>query len=355
MYRDTAETTNPDHPTSMSIDHPPAERPILKKVENGLKQAVEDDPDLDWTETGSRIRRQKYTEQAVDHFTQNDAEPVLTSSWYKFGKTYPAAPSGANIGDGQFPSPHIRESQIFGVSPKDIAHFFSYEADEPRLDEEHWYMPSLDFLEKFYKTHAPQKYKELYLQNIELRRIFEDTTREISSLRASQDGAATSLSDFGGSTTIDYYKRAGRTSGRLHMELATIPELEEALEPVREFTDLVEDVLMELAKIEQSDLKARHRTAINSLDEFYNDRVWEYPAAIIMGETAEGPNSDWVISQAEQKLNTLRESYTDELEKQRRLCAEAELLPKACDYPSHEDEVASAISGMLRTVDRMNE
>ncbi|MFB6139668.1 MAG: hypothetical protein ABEJ26_04455, partial [Halosimplex sp.] len=69
----------------MSIDHPPAERPILQKVENGLKQAVEDDPDLDWAEDGTRIRRQKYTEQAVTHFTQNDDEPVLTSSWYKFG------------------------------------------------------------------------------------------------------------------------------------------------------------------------------------------------------------------------------------------------------------------------------
>ncbi|MDQ2052908.1 hypothetical protein RBH26_20920 [Natronolimnohabitans sp. A-GB9] len=339
----------------MTLDHPPAERPILSKVETGLKQAVENDPDLDWMEEGTRIRRQKYTEQAVDHFTQHDEEPVLTSSWYKFGKTYPAAPSGANVGNGQFPSPHIRESEIFDASPAEIEHFFAHEADEPRLDAQHWYMPTLEFLEKFYTIHAPEKYKELYLQNIELRRVFEDTTHEISSLRESQSGSGTSLSDFGSSRSVDYYKRAGRTAARLHMELATIPELEEALEPVREFTDLLEDVLMELAKIEQSNLKARHRTAIDSLETFYNDQAWEYPAAIIMRDTAEGPNSDWVVNQAEQKLDTLREEYTTDLEDQRRLCAEAGLLPKAHDYPSHDDEVASAISGMMKSVDQMDE
>lgn len=355
MYRDIAETASPSHAIPMSMDHPPAERPILQKVENGLKRAVEDDPDLDWTKDGTRIRRQKYTEQAVAHFTQNDGEPVLTSSWYKFGKTYPAAPSGANIGDGQFPSPRIRESEIFDASPDDIAHFFTHEADDPRLDAEHWYMPTLDFLEKFYNIHAPPKYKELYLQNIELRRVFADTSYEISSLRGSQGGATRSLSDFGNSTTVDYYKRAGRTAARLHMELATIPELEEASESVREYTDLIEDVLMELAKVEQSELKARHRTAIDSLEEFYNDRAWEYPAALIMHETAEGPNSNWVIDQAEHKLEVLRDSFTAQLEDQRRLCAEAGLLPTTHDYPAHEDEVASAISGMMRTVDRMDE
>lgn len=355
MYRGIAETASPSRANPMSMNHPPAERPILQKVEDGLKQAVEDDPDLDWTEDGTRIRRQKYTEQAVAHFTQNDEEPVLTSSWYKFGKTYPAAPSGANIGNGQFPSPRIRESEIFDASLEDIAHFFTHEADAPRLDAEHWYMSSLDFLEKFYNTHAPSKYRELYLQNIELRRVFADTSHEISSLRGSQGGTTRSLSDFGNSTTVDYYKRAGRTAARLHMELATIPELEEALEPVREYTDLIEDILMELAKVEQSGLKARHRTAIDSLEEFYNDRAWEYPAAFIMHETAEGPNSDWVIDQAENKLEVLRDSFTAQLEDQRRLCTGAGLLPTAHGYPVHEDEVASAISGMMRTVDRLDE
>ncbi|UPM45349.1 hypothetical protein [Halocatena salina] len=357
MYLRIARTTSPSRSTLMSIDHPPAERPILQKVENGLKRAVKDDPDLDWPDDGkgTRIRCQKYTEQAVVHFTQNDDGPVLTSSWYKFGKTYPASPSGANLSDGQFQSPNIRKSEIFDVTPDDIAHFFTYEADKPPLNEKYWYMSSLDFLERFYNIYAPDSYLELYLQNIELRRIFEDTIHEISSLRASQSGSATSLSDFGSSTAVDYYKRAGRTTARMQMELATLPELEEALEPVREFTDLVEDVLMELARVEQSDLKARHRATIESLKEFYNTWTWVYPAALMMQETAEGPNSNWVISQAEEKQEFLRDSYTSKLKNQRRLCAEAELLPRVRNYPSRDDEVASAISGMMRTVDQMDE
>jgi hypothetical protein len=131
--------------------------------------------------------------------------------------------------------------------------------------------------------------------------------------------------------------------------------VEEALEPVREFTDLVEDVLMELAKIEQSDLETRHRTAIDALEDFYNERAWEYPAALIMRETAEGPNKEWVVNQAEQKLEALRGSYMTKLEENRRLCADAGLLPDASDYPADEDDVASAISDMMRTVDRTDD
>lgn len=340
----------------METHHPPAERPILKKVEKGLKQAVEQDPDLDWQEEGSRIRRQKYTEQAVSYFTQDDEEPVLTSSWYKFGITYPAAPSGSNAKEGTFPSPRIRDSEIFDASPEDIAHFFAHEADEPKLNGEYWYMPTLDFLEKFYNLYTPEKYKDLYLENIELRRVFEDTSHEISSLRQSQGGSSTSLTDFGGgSQTVDYYKRVGRTAARLHMELATIPELDEVLDPFREFTDLVEDVFMVLAEIEQDDLTAHHRRVIDSLEDFYNDTVWEYTAAIIQRETAEGPNSDWVVQRAEQKLETHRDTYKSQIDKQRRLCAEAGLLPDTSDYPTHDDDVESAISGLLRTVGHIDE
>lgn len=341
----------------MTFNHPPAERPILQKVETGLKQAIEDDSDLDWPEggKGTRIRRQKYTEQAVSYFTKNDPEPVLTSSWYKFGITYPAAPSGANFGDGQFPSPNLRESEIFEASPSDIAHFFSHIANKPSLDGKHWYMSSLDFLEKFYRIHAPEDYRELYIQNIELRRIFEDTTLEISSLRESQTDSATSLSDFGSDTEVDYYKRAGRTASRMHMELATIPELEASLDPVREFTDLLEDVLMQLAKIEQSELKSRHRSAIEALEEFYNKSVWEYPAAVIMKETVVGPNSDWVVNNADKKLKALRSSYSDDLKQLRQTCREAGLLPTPQDYPAQNDGISSATIGMMRTVDRMNE
>jgi hypothetical protein len=339
----------------MSTQHPPAERPILTKIENGLKQAVEDNPNLDWTEDGTRIRRQKYTEQAVSYFTQNDEEIVLTSSWYKFGKTYPAAPSGANIREDHFRSPQIQESEIFTASPEDIVHFFTHEADQPKLNAENWYLSTLDFLEKFYSYHAPDEYKDLYLENIELRRVFDDTSHEISSLRRSQSSSATSLSDFGGNQTVDYYRRVGRTAARLQMELATTAELEESLNPFREFTDLVEDVFMELAKIEQSDLTAHHRRVIDSLEEFYNETAWEYPAAIIMLHTAEGPNRSWVIDQAEQKLDTLRASYETELGHQRRLCTEAGLLPSANDYSNSTGEVESRISNLMRTIDRMNE
>jgi hypothetical protein len=339
----------------MSTDHPPAERPILTKIENGLKLAVEDDPDLDWTEDGTRIRRQKYTEQAVSYFTQSDEDAVLTSSWYKFGKTYPAAPSGTNIWDGYFRSPEIQQSEIFAASLEEIIHFFTHEADQPKLNAKYWFLPTLDFLENFYNYHAPERYKNLYLENVELRRVFADTSHEINSLRRNQSSSATSLSDFGGGQTVDYYKRVGRTAARIQMELATTVELKESLNPFREFTDLVEDVFMKLAEIEQSNLTAHHQRVIDSLEEFYNDTAWEYPAAIVMLHTAEGPNRSWVIDQAEQRLDTLRKTYEAELEHQRRLCAEAGLLPSASDYPGSDDDVESAISNHMRTVDRMNE
>jgi hypothetical protein len=339
----------------MTSTHPPSERPVLEKVENGLKQAVQNDPDMEWSEEGTKIRRQKYTDRAVEHFTRRDEDPVVTSSWYKYGKTYPAAPSGANVGDGQFPSLRIRDSELYTASVDEITRFFTHEVRRPTLNENNWYMGTLSFLKQFYNWHAPDEYRDLYLANIGLRRVFADTKHEISSLRDQQNGEKASLGDFGNNQSVNYYKRVGRAAAQLHMEIATTPSVEDTLSPVREFTDLVDDVFMVLAEHDQSDLTSYHHYAIESLEEFYSESAWEYVAAYIMRDTAEGPNSDWVEQQAEGKIKALNDSFNQHLEMERQLCGEAGLLPGVEEYPDQGDDVESAISGMMRTIDDMDE
>lgn len=339
----------------MEKNHTPAERPIFQRIEDGLKQAVEQNPDLEWPEEGSRTRRQKYTVQAVEYFTRGEEDPVLTASWYKYGKTYPAAPSWPSSTSDPFQAAVLTQSEIHSTSQDEIAHFFTHRARRPKLDAKHWYMGTTEFLDAFYNYHAPSEYQDLYLANLELRRVFAETKTEIDSLRGSHNNPASSFSDFGNSQTADYYRRIGKVAARIQVELATNTELEEALVPVREFTDLVEDTFMMLARLPEEELTADHRKIIGVLEDFYSETVWEYPAVLLMLETAEGPNSSLVRSKAEAKLETLRDSYSSKLEQKRQLCADAGLRPRISDYPDDTEEVGSSINGLMRTLDGTDE
>ena len=97
----------------MHSDAPPDESNVLEKVETALKQAVREHPDLNW-EYGTRIKRQKYTYLAVEHFTGDDEAFPVTYSWYKFGAVMPAAPKSGTVGPAstQMPTPDARESEI---------------------------------------------------------------------------------------------------------------------------------------------------------------------------------------------------------------------------------------------------
>jgi hypothetical protein len=326
---------------------------VLERIEEALKQAVMDNPDLDW-DYGSKIKKQKYTDTAVDHFTPEGAEPPVTRSWFKYGRSCPAAPSGSNrvgtidpgrIGGTQTP-------EIATLATEDLVHFFKHQLDTPKLNEENWFAKDLSFLETYYRHRAPEWLEPIYQANIQFRYLFWNVKRDIQNLMSSHEGAATSLAMFGGSSqTVDYYEQGGRLAANLQIELSKHEVFDPAVDTMTAYTDLVEDVLMELSGIGEEDLTQEHLEAIRELQTFYDEMPWEHVAFIMSLVTAEGPNSSEIKDLSRKNLDQIEREFPSKLDVLRATCADAGLTPDVSAYPSHDDETQDIIDDVAETVD----
>jgi sulfur relay (sulfurtransferase) DsrC/TusE family protein len=331
---------------------PPKEADLLRKVDTAIEEVVRADSEMKWSDDGNFTKRQKYTDLVVSHFTQDSAEMPVTRGWFRYGRTLPAAPSGTgDFGPKQSPSP--RQNVLYETGIDEFVEFLESEASHPSLTAEWWNADILDFLEEYYTHHAPKKYRDVYVENVNLRRVFDESLDDIARIRFEQR-----LSSKDGNSDIDinvdYYEKVGRIAARLQMELATIEELEPALNPVRDFTNLVEDVFMQLAKVSASQVSSQHLHVISRMKDFYDDTVWMYPSALMSGATTEGPNERTLSKWAGKHSGRFEETYEEALAEQRNECRNTGLLPGASDYQSGDDDVESAIEGMLRVADRMD-
>lgn len=318
----------------MHPDTPPDESNVLDKVETALKQAVRQHAELTW-EYGTRIKRQKYVYLAVRYFTDADEELPVTYSWYKFGAVMPASPETGTIGpvSTQMPTPGARESGVFQASFDELVAFFEDGPSTLPLNEEHWYASDLDFLSEFYRRHAPEEYRELYLGNVELRRRLGDAIDELETRRDRE----TTTSDDG--VDSDDYEEVGRAAARIHMGLTSVEYLSETLEEVRRFTNLVEDAFLVLSQIESDEITEDHLTALEALEETYSEWVWEYPALLMSKETAEGPNASTLRKWSAQKHFSVEDNLSEKVDAVARVCSDAGLTPTSAQYPDHQDEI----------------
>ena len=325
----------------MHPNTPPDESNVLEKVETALKQAVRQQPDLDW-EYGTRIKRQKYVYLAVRHFTPSDQELPVTYSWYKFGAVMPASPQTGTIGPAstQMPTPGARGSSVFSTPFDDLVAFFEEGSLEPPLDEDNWYASDLDFLESFYENHAPAAYRELYLGNIELRRNLADA---IEVLEARWEHADSQVGQSATGLDHEHYEAVGRAAARIHLGIADTSHLGETLPEVRRFTNVVEDAFLVLSTTALSDVKESQGAAIEELERIYNEWVWEYPALLISKETAVGPNAPTLRKWSAQKHFSVEDSLSGDIDKAAKICFDAGLVPTSSQYPSHGDDIEESV------------
>lgn len=319
----------------MHPDTPPDESNVLEKVETALKQAVRQHPDLSW-EYGTRIKRQKYAYLAVKHFTADDETFPVTYSWYKFGAVMPAAPKSGTVGPAstEMPTPDARKSGVFTVPFDEIVDFYSVGELTPGLDQESWYASDLDFLATFYEEHAPEEYRDLYLGNVELRKRLNSALEELRAARGDEFSESTSTA-----IDPDRYEDVGRASARIHLGIAAESCLEQTLERVREFTNLVEDAFLVLSQTHASDVTAAQVSALETLEDVYNEWVWEYPALLMSKETATGPNAATLRKWSAQKHFDVEDNLQGHVDRAREACSDAGLTPTSSQYPEHDDEV----------------
>lgn len=319
----------------MHPDTPPDESNVLEKVETALKQAVREHSDLNW-EYGTRIKRQKYTYLAVEHFTSDDEAFPVTYSWYKFGAVMPAAPKSGTIGPAstQMPTPDARESGIFTASFDDIVDFYRRSNFTPGLDQASWYANDLDFLAAFYESHAPEEYRDLYLGNVALRQHLGSAIEKVR--KARQEPSVDPLSPVFGT---EQYEDVGRAAARIHLGLAGIDFLSQTLDEVREFTNLVEDAFLVLSQTRASEVTESQVAALEELKQVYNECIWEYPALLMSKETAKGPNAPTLRKWSAQKHFTVEDNLQKHIDSVSQSCENAGLVPSSAQYPDHDDDV----------------
>ncbi|WP_162562350.1 hypothetical protein [Salinigranum rubrum] len=370
------------------------EQRLLQRIDEALEDAVKS-LNLNWSKA-TRIKRQKYTEQAIEHFSSDDDtyEAPVTRSWFKYGGTQSQAPSGSDRLD--FPEPETPESlsgptlddyddgeeahpetkpdrsevssqgsprkdPIFEVSENDFMMFFIDRADAPPLDRVHWEMKDLEFLKEYYEENAPPGLKELYLANVELRQVLRDARDDLKEIH---ENRATLYTE--GHHAVpnlkekQYYERAGQAAVQLRLAMRKHEELFDAsIGPVSECTDLIENVLMQLQMLPPTEIVPPHSRIVQELSDFYDSTVWLLPAYEMSEHTAEGPHKEVLKQIADANYNTILSGRNDddpgkfeeEIDQIRRECASYNLLPRPSDFPSESHENSQDIDEMMNIID----
>lgn len=331
------------------------EGPLLQKVEEGLKRAVQMHSDgLEWDEDGKRIKKQKYTDLAVDHFTDDGEPSPVTRSWYLYGRSMPAAPSGIGVFRKSQTGPDYASSTLYEAGLDDIARFFLDEAGNPELNETYWRADIFDFLEVYYTHRAPPEYRAVYLANLDVRSEFEEVEEEIKTLIMKQEISELVRADGGDDEDfrqVDSYDEMGTSLSRMLIAVNSPEHLNEASTPLREYIMLVLKVFRALSLMELDDLEETHLHCIRGLETFYEEDVWTYIASIMSQRTAEGPKADVLEEWAENNIQKTRADFEAELEKQEQQCRGRGLLPDVDEFPQ-QDSADKAIRGLMRSIDQ---
>lgn len=325
----------------------PSEEVILQKVDKGLEMAVEH-KGYDW-DYGTYIKRQKYASLALKEFLGDDMGDYITYSWYKYGFSAYASPASDFASstspattDESLTSPDIRQTDIYEANPEDIRDIFLNDIDDIPLDE-YWYKDDLTFLKRFYRLYAPTEYRQLYLENVRLREIFEDAIEEVESLIERSDEIENPV--------LNYYQDVGEVVTRFHMEIASGDSVSEALDEVMEYTDILEDTFMSLEEADLSEPDTTHKEVLEELYEVYQNHVWTMVACRVSIATADGPNKDLVVGTSENKLESREYEHKEKMTGLREACNESNLLPSVEDYPTHDDEMEEKIDDLLGTTE----
>lgn len=299
-------------------DPPPTEGALLSKIETALDNVLDD---LGLESSQSSVKREKYIYLTIENFTEENQHPI-TLSWFKWGISTLAGPGGATSTETLF-TELPEASGLFQANLEEIEDFLR--EDEHNLPLEDWWDEDfLVFLEYFYSQYGPDNYRELYLTNIRLLKLIDDIEGAIH---------------FGRNPARKetYYEICEVTSD-LKKHVLSRGELEGNYDYLRDFTQLLEDVVMMLVNLEDGDIKKGHQTAISELEGFYRDQVWLMIAHSISLESAQGPNVSSIYSWSSSNLEELRGGFNNSLETKKEICEAVDLLPEIGNYPDLEND-----------------
>jgi hypothetical protein len=249
----------------------------------------------DTFEDGERREVTKTEEEKLTHFAILDLDLPLTYSWYLAG--------GHTIADANPDSRSPWEpGQAFGELRaqefeyneriQEFRNYFRTTEFIPGYTlRQVWFTDKFEFLRDYYRELAPEQYRDLYLHSLDLREKISTLNETIN--RESENA---SLSDFEATEPRSLLEASVENELRyliseFHMDLTSIAELNQFKKPVVRGTDLIEQVLSKLTRINSTSVEQRLLIK-NDIPEFYYYKVWKLPALAISASTATGPNAD---------------------------------------------------------------
>lgn len=332
---------------------PPVPDDASFEDEEGARTEVDIAIDLalrDVLDDGERREPADYDREKLAHFAIRDDEVSLTHSWYLAGvhtpapvdrDAHPAWKPGSQYGELR------AQETAAGSRIADLREYFRTEEFLPGYTLRRVvYTDEFEFLGDYYRSEAPEKYRDLYVHSIDLReRLFELTDE------ADAESEHATLGEFGGGRTGGVLDSAAEAEVRhlvsdLHLDLAAIETLNGTKKAVSGATDLVERVLAGLTELDTVTLEQRR--ALDGLHDFFYYHVWKYPALGISAETAEGSNAYALKLQRLQEFDGFDEKLAAETDRMARRCRDAGLLPGLDDRVAGDSGAVSYLNSLLR-------
>lgn len=302
------------------------EQKIIDDLEEGLASAILDHDQLDSDAVSylSETKLQKLLYLAINKF-----DLPVTYSWYLAGAHIAEADVGvrhvdknlnqisSNIGPkNQLLRDSRPEQKTRSKSGKDIS---EYEEFFAQILDDIWFKQRHDFLEEFYTEYAPEKYQNLYLRSLELRRLFaelkenyqEDSTKQLSLKNYS-----------GGVQESNFYSDFEDVCRDLEFEIGTDKSISMTADAFSNFVDILLDVIFEIQQSDNQDNSIKRKQLVERANDFFFYNAWRRPCLYISKETATGPNAYKLVSNREQQIKVAETVYNEELAEFKKRCSE---------------------------------
>jgi len=226
----------------------------------------------------------------------------ITYGWYKYG------PAPVNVAYQSVSTVPRSEDEIAAVdepriknvnydirSPEEYSYFYSDDLEEFEHVLE---TPTKEYLVEFYFGYAPEQYRDLYIASAELQQVVDDLKQ------------GTEWHDEATKTLDTLTKRYQRV---MH-EVNENPVLNESVEPMRAYGELLMEVLVTTANL--SDISESQQRFITRVVDYFYGGAWKYVALLVSRDTVKlspGENKRKLLNSIEEELRAIRTEYDDEL------------------------------------------
>ncbi|MFD1646878.1 hypothetical protein [Haloarchaeobius litoreus] len=315
------ELPRPDEP---SIHESDADEPITEDWDASTMEPVDDiiERELDVSTSEDAVTSDSPEvsgdDEAGEDSEQDPLDPVL------FTDSATMAPSATDRAEANI--------SIDGVNRRELIDFYR------RTLPDVWHQNTMRFLQNFYLEHAPEAYRELYVQSTHLRIRLLDIQEAIV---AHLDGETppTPIDDLVHAAELDV--------SDLHQSIRKSETLQETFGGFVDGTDLIEDALVMLTQLSPDEYTESHRDAMGTLLDYYYYCVWRYPCLLISIETATGQSAAELQSERQTRFTDFETTLQARGRDLEVTLDDAGLLPGYADYPVPDgDDVTDKISDL---------